>query len=878
MTDRLPILPTFPGQRSPDLVPEIKLPSVPEVVGVVRPEGYTGGAGAIPPFVGIPGLRLPLPIYGQPAPMLPLPQEQPQEFSLYKGKPRILDDDQVEQIFAGWDWFFEKELKEGQAPTSLEDMKDKVQVVRGGAIQDNSCFYHSVLKALVSTYQEAKRIVAYADEAMKKSKYIGNLRVSTEVGRQIFADTFRRGIAQWLLLPAIKADGSVYTEQEATIYLNTTPQQIDDLLENGVALDPERAQFDQFRNRVTTTLNYFTKKGDEFVNEEKKLQTTWEANMVERYYSPDEKTHNEAALELATYTVRGEDVDAPIAEAIQALKAELGDAKFYTDETIQAIAQLAAPAAAFDGTAESVDAYLASKSGKVGNTRFSLSYESILALKREFADTTVAFSRVTELVGGEPTLVPAERNPYYHTYNYLVSSGINDPRNLSAAAIVIPLGLEQPRPLPPRGQKPIPPLTPAQLAYRTYLIGYIDRIKFLTRSFRNLFRDPSKVQFRPYPAPVRNMVLKDPQAFVALLQRSIFPGVTPHFFTTEEINALLTRDLRVGKIDDAQVLALPININYFMVNDGLRITKYNESHLQGRESAYTVEYPYQLSVLLQYILPRWDPKDRRIVRRDAGLTDVVPIMPYILGVNIYIVEVYGDRIHVHSEYPGEPIPDAPSIVINWTGNHFEPIGTADEKGVVKTTFEPDDIFLLAVKEYVRRREASPTPATFEKTLAVAKVPEHKGPLGPYARSRGGGMPSLPELLLPSAGSLLPPRMPGSFIPLPQQGAGGSAGAAGGGVLRLPTPAGSKPAGAGLPFPGAGLMPLPPLQLPPLGGRDDVLEATIQSLMETDPTMDRETAAAIAQASASPPRLMPLPRMGGGSILPPGRPLQLPLRR
>ncbi len=171
-------------------------------------------------------------------------------------------------------------------------------------------------------------------------------------------------------------------------------------------------------------------------------------------------------------------------------------------------------------------------------------------------------------------------------------------------------------------------------------------------------------------------------------------------FTKEAIQQILVKDPRtninpedpLGRlklIEDVYPMSLPLVSNFFMFGRGIFISTY-----PGRPN-------YGLKNIKDVI--NYDSG------HDAGDEDMLPLFPYIFGINLYICQVYDDHINVeylfsNSITEGRIVETNLSIVIehnrNEFGGHFETIGTF-ENGVVNTLFTPQHPFIQALNEYLR---------------------------------------------------------------------------------------------------------------------------------------------------------------------------------
>lgn len=764
-TNPLPLPPPPSGRGEYSY--ELKLPPVPKVTGTPIPAAYTGGAGSVST---------------SPVPLTP----PPAAFQLPKGElPLLRDESTIERIISGWDWFMATNPT-GRQLTSLNDVKDRIQLVRIGVIGDQSCFYHSVCKALVSIYQNAKALMAWFEEEKKRRTelklpeetisdrrlrergaslplpaYPFNRDTPLERARQLFADKFRRDIATWLLLPAVNPKTQQpYTTEEAKIRLNTTSAALETFMENGLARNPIQVTFSRFPP-VPREFTYY--KSDGSVHH-KTMEVSWASDMVDRLYSYDKATSEEAMTELLSGAVRHDPtaLSTTVAAEIKQLRETLGDEKFRTQETVTAIRAMAIEEVHFTDQ----KAVLAAIQKGVEITQTESKYTSfpsnlkfnladVTRLRTEFVNRTLEFAPDVELVEGKEVSKPPERNKYFIHYSYVIQTGIDAGESIDQ--ILTNLSMKEVIEYPdgtviytdPEAYISKPTDTERQRirrkglhTYRDFLVPYIQTLMMLVSTFKAIFDDMNSFDFTKYrKREIGGVAVFDiegrtfdptnpdaPQHFIDLLKFSINPIGTFHFYSDDERRAIALRDPRAHLIEEKSVLDLPINLNYFMVNDGANIINYNKFVVEGGKD----EYGYRLPTMLRYVLPRLSGDRKNLVRRDAGVSDIITLMPQIVGVNIYIVRAYGDHIDVEHQFLLPNHRAYPSIVINWLGAHFEIIGTWED-GAVKTVFEPERTlpqgelsFIEALREYFVRRVAAGGPKNMYKTLAVSKVPERCG--------------------------------------------------------------------------------------------------------------------------------------------------------
>ncbi|CAH6418676.1 Hypothetical protein POVN_LOCUS395 [uncultured virus] len=674
-----------------------------------------------------------------------------------KGRLSSISDYQTTLIMSGWDWF------------RGEGVADQIQLIRTGAIGDMSCFYHSVLKAIVSMYQNEADILKYAQ---KIAAATGD-QVNLHSARQVFADNFRRAIAQWFTRPAINpATGVAYTEAEARYYINTRKRGMATILREEIK-DPYSVRFNPFDTFVTRqVLNTRGAVSD------KKYK--WSHNTFEDLIS-DEEAVREAAFEMLLRDTAGSD-DASLkraSDAIKAMVAQMPLGEVHTPEGIAATLRVAAQAAHF--TPELLHAKLAEK----GITR-----ENILSIQETFKE------EVRKTIGEE---VPDQWKEYYRVYSRIINDSLAEGKTANEALLACKL-------LKVGVGGELEPQSMNYLGFITYARGYVEKRRNMVDFIRITFCDPASVSHQAYPMAQQREASDNVERFLVLMGRSI-NGRTKQYYTPQEIASRLDQDMRVGLIDDRTLLELPLSINYFMLNEGANIYRFNDVDDRGART-------FHLNHLIKTVLPITE--GGRVVRRcDAGEDDIIPLMPFIMGIDIYLVHLYGDHIRVYRSIFNSPedsfIHKSPSVVIHSTGGHFEVVGCADAKGVVKTCFEPTHPFIKAINEYTRRLNLGGGHDALYKTLAVSKLKEST----------------------PSAYTPLPLPLPGLSIGshVPE-------------ALRA----------------GHQLFSVGPAKLVTIAPVSAASEREIAALME-DMGVDKITAQAIWQAQHSPPKLSALPPVG-----------------
>lgn len=213
---------------------------------------------------------------------------------------------------------------------------------------------------------------------------------------------------------------------------------------------------------------------------------------------------------------------------------------------------------------------------------------------------------------------------------------------------------------------------------KPYIIGCLK----LCHKLRDLIGNPKNIEWgsyseeriRGYINLIKNRGVK---ALMDILLVSINKN-TNSMWTREDLHSYLYEDPRKN------CLEYPININYFMMGDGIIIERMNLPNDNGINS-------FHLNELIKTISP--EEKDNSVIFRcDSGEDDIISIIPYILNISIIIVEnmkiksIYSPSV-IHSNYP--------IVIFNYTGNHFEVIGEVN-KNSIKTIFSYKDPLVITL--------------------------------------------------------------------------------------------------------------------------------------------------------------------------------------
>lgn len=633
---------------------EVKLPDLPRVIGTIIPTAYTGNVN-LNNVITLPAI---------------IPPTRPR---ITKGRLGSISDNTTEKIITGWDWF-SKDKSSSDYP-----LEDQIQVIRAGAIGDNSCFYHSTCKAISPIYQNEVDIIRCATAIAGKPEDVKDLYHA----RQILVDNFRNDIGFWLTSPAIdQKTGQPYTEADARRYLNTRTKSIALYLMKEVK-DPRRFKFKPFDIEYERKLS--RGKGETVTRKYK-----WAHHIYEDLVSDDEKIRNDTYQLLINDTVGHDDPGVFETAAVQAvdqcLDTQSSQLK-YSPDGIAATREAALKALRF--TPESLKKTLEKR---------DITHEKNVAIQDEMKKILVK------------ALDPDDDwTLYYFNYIRIINDRLAEGCITNQVLVHCSL-LDQ------RTMKP----TVARFSHFVdYMRTYIDKRRKMIDFIKTTFLNPATMEPANYPMAVqREIIAGGVDKFLQILAESI-NGATGMYYKPAEIQNMLDRDIRVGIIDDPETLKYSININYFMVNEGMNIHHFNDEDDVGVRT-------FKLKNLLDVIRPQMNSKGKVIGRRDAGEDDIIGMMPFILGIDIYLVQLYGDHIRVHRSYynssEDSDVHNSPSIVIHSTGSHFEVVGVYESESV-KTIFEPNHPFIAAIHEYTKRLNRSHDGHDgVYRSLQVSKIP------------------------------------------------------------------------------------------------------------------------------------------------------------
>lgn len=667
------------------------LPEVPSVVGTVVENGYTGGIGSRTSF--------PTPLVGLPVGLNTFSQQ----YSAVKSKNQLtsISDDQVEKIITGWDWF--------SHASKLDE--DVIQIIRTGSIGDQSCFYHSVLKALVPTYQNKAHILAYSKtiDDMNGTNPSNNLYTA----RQRFTDIFRRSIADWLCSPAINPQTKcAFTETEAFVHLNTRPRGIEQILSKEVN-DPMTVHFDPFNVVVERKVPSGTD------NKVTIKCYKWAHNVFEDLVGDNK----EAKESMITYLMQ--------------------HAVFSTNKSIESMSTAIKHVIAGQSpeVRRSADGIKATHTAAI--TAGHITRDELLTLLSSKGITSENIESIKKsfLKELQKTLSIASKSEdlmkYYNIYNIIINDGLASGETANDTLVKCTL-------LKKVGSR-YEPLINYYVDFIKYARGYVEGRRKMIDFIRTVLVDPSTIKNNRYPMADRKRIKSlGFAALLELLENSINDS-TGLYYTKDQISTILNRDTRIGYIKDPEILALPITLNYFIINDGINIYNHEDTNDNNIPT-------FQLKYLLPRILPTIDSSGNVISRHDAGEDDIIAMMPFIVNVDIYLVYLFGDHMRVYQSFKSssaedcEKVEKRPSIVIHSVGGprggHFEVIGMADDDGIVKTVFEPNHPFIIAINEYIERLHKL---GSHEAVYNTLKISQRQTPSFGFSNLTPLQLPQLPWL-------------------------------------------------------------------------------------------------------------------------------------
>lgn len=198
-------------------------------------------------------------------------------------------------------------------------------------------------------------------------------------------------------------------------------------------------------------------------------------------------------------------------------------------------------------------------------------------------------------------------------------------------------------------------------------------------------------------------------------------------FTETDIEEFKTRDPRGIKVNgiplgcefnfkgdgmpsvNPSLRALDINCNYFMFMNGY--------FLRHQEVGSNYDF-LRKKLPVNTEVSSWSS----IVRQDSG-EEIISWMSLLIGTKIHIARCFSDFMWYIHVYPGHPsnIPTH-SIIINSTGNHYEPIGLLHDDGTIQYKF-PDEHPLIAdmvaCKQYAPDNNIAITPEAVRTFIASA---------------------------------------------------------------------------------------------------------------------------------------------------------------
>lgn len=220
-------------------------------------------------------------------------------------------------------------------------------------------------------------------------------------------------------------------------------------------------------------------------------------------------------------------------------------------------------------------------------------------------------------------------------------------------------------------------------AVRNYVELRITLANYITQSIV----DPKNITFGKHLVKDIPDLLTSDEGWERI-QSSINPK-TQQFFTQREIEELKNKDPRdhsdpdsdATLVNDIHARKERISINFFTAGNG----KFIENYRSRRPE-------YHLHRIIQ-----------SIESADAGEDDVIPLIPFVFnGIDIYLCKLSGNNIVLINIYTQEDLEyNNPGIIIHRLGDinsgHFETIGIS-ENNSIKTLFESNHPLLILLRK------------------------------------------------------------------------------------------------------------------------------------------------------------------------------------
>ena len=185
-------------------------------------------------------------------------------------------------------------------------------------------------------------------------------------------------------------------------------------------------------------------------------------------------------------------------------------------------------------------------------------------------------------------------------------------------------------------------------------------------------------KFGRHPTKYVNQKIASGQ-HIELILESINPK-TGDFFTQSEVTQLFQNDPRPP---NKECLDLPLNINFFTAGNGFILGRLETLMVSDGKDRTFEDFINRIS---------------GVNLSDAGEEDIIPFIPYILDIDLYIVRSTLKGLELINIYTTEyGIYSKQSVVINHIGNHFETIGLIEPNGNIKTLFEPDSPLISKIR-------------------------------------------------------------------------------------------------------------------------------------------------------------------------------------